>query len=815
MQLITVDDSNTLHCWNINDQQLISSISFGHPSSFTITYLLHPATYINKILLASSQGSLQLWNISKQKSIYLYNMFKCRITCLVQTPALHVVAIGYESGLIVLHHLQQDISLMKFNQEFGPVNSIAFRTDDAATKSLMVSSSHQSGHLAIWNLDQNRLEEQMRNLHWQSIVAVSFISKQPLMITNSTDNSLKVFVFDDLETVGRLLFCRQGHRAPITKIKFDGDKDKFIFTSSMDCTMRSFSIYSERLNRSLGLAAFNRKAAKRKSENKNNNLTLMPIIDFAMENVRSKEWDNIVACHRTTAFVTTWNSDRMKMGQHKLLHMRFKTNNMNINVQAESVAISTCGNFVLIGYNTGHLDRFNIQSGLHRCEYQLNNNKPAHQGSVRAVVCDAFNQMVISGGTDQLCRVWRFSPINQNHLIGSLKLTAPVNKLCIHQENQFVAIALDNFAVIVMDLETKKIVRTFSEPGNRITDLLFDNSCTKLFASCMDSLIYIWDMLSARLVNVLATITPCISLSLSGSGEFLATAHVNDAAIYLWSNISIYSKVSLKPISIEEIRCVKPLDLPTVKSDEINMFTLTDNDEYVNNDDEENVTVDTIEYEYKSPEQISKQLITLSKLSKQHWKNLLKLDLIRKRNKPKQLLQTANSLPFFLPSIPGLEPKFDLSKSNENELKVTSKMVSNNNDNEHVPSFIPLFARSLQEHYEQQNLSHFFKQLKCMNLSRIDAEIRSIGFDCTGTIDYLIYFLHLIMFVFQSNVDFELVNSYLALFVTIHIDTIRNKPQLRKMLTEIAEKLETTWQRLECSFDRSICLNQFLRNAII
>jgi hypothetical protein len=33
---------------------------------FTATHLLHPATYLNKVLIGGSDGSLQLWNIRTQ-----------------------------------------------------------------------------------------------------------------------------------------------------------------------------------------------------------------------------------------------------------------------------------------------------------------------------------------------------------------------------------------------------------------------------------------------------------------------------------------------------------------------------------------------------------------------------------------------------------------------------------------------------------------------------------------------------------------------------------------------------------------------------
>lgn len=40
----------------------------------------------------------------------------------------------------------------------------------------------------------------------------------------------------------------------------------------------------------------------------------------------------------------------------------------------------------------------------------------------------------------------------------------------------------------------------------------------------------------------------CTSLSMSPTGTFLATAHVDDLGVYLWSNCTLYSHVSLRPL---------------------------------------------------------------------------------------------------------------------------------------------------------------------------------------------------------------------------------------------------------------------------
>lgn len=44
--------------------ELQSTIQFE--PGFTAIMLHHPATYVNKVLVASSQGSMQLWNIRTQ-----------------------------------------------------------------------------------------------------------------------------------------------------------------------------------------------------------------------------------------------------------------------------------------------------------------------------------------------------------------------------------------------------------------------------------------------------------------------------------------------------------------------------------------------------------------------------------------------------------------------------------------------------------------------------------------------------------------------------------------------------------------------------
>ena len=90
---------------SINPRPLII-ISLSVPLHTSVSAILHPSTYMNKILLGSHQGKLQLWNIKSNKLIYAFDGFGAGVTVLAQAPAIDVAAIGLADGRIVIHNLR-------------------------------------------------------------------------------------------------------------------------------------------------------------------------------------------------------------------------------------------------------------------------------------------------------------------------------------------------------------------------------------------------------------------------------------------------------------------------------------------------------------------------------------------------------------------------------------------------------------------------------------------------------------------------------------------------------------------------------------
>lgn len=258
--LISVDEESLLKIWDIKSEEQYLEIPFQN-DNFKITAIMHPDTYVNKVLIGSEQGSLQLWNIRQAKLVHTFNGFSHKITVLEQSPALDVVGVGLSNGKISLLNLKVDEILMEFNQDWGPVTGLSFRTDGPP---VMISSS-VNGQIALWNLEERKIVGTL-SAHCDSVVSLKCLPSEPIFLSTSTDNSMKLWIFDKPDGGPRLLRYREGHSAPPLCVRFHGANGVHILSAGEDSSLRVFSTISESLNQSLGRASYNRKSSKKKSE---------------------------------------------------------------------------------------------------------------------------------------------------------------------------------------------------------------------------------------------------------------------------------------------------------------------------------------------------------------------------------------------------------------------------------------------------------------------------------------------------------------------------------------------------------------------
>ena len=188
----------------------------------------------------------------------------------------------------------------------------------------MISGSN-IGHMAIWNLEEKRLVSQIREAHNGSVEGMHGLQLEPLMVTSSNDNSVKVWIFDMSDGSARLLRQRHGHSLPPTRIRFHDQNGLNILSAGLDSNLMSFSTDHDRKNKSLGRGSYNKQETKRTGLKLDQHM-MPPIIDFSSNESKQSDWDSIICVHENLRLATTWDYLKSTMGKHKLDHPRFKEN---------------------------------------------------------------------------------------------------------------------------------------------------------------------------------------------------------------------------------------------------------------------------------------------------------------------------------------------------------------------------------------------------------------------------------------------------------------------------------------------------------
>lgn len=221
------------------------------------------------------------------------------------------------------------------------------------------------------------------------------------------------------------------------------------------------------------------------------------------------------------------------------------------------------------------------------------------------------------------------------------------------------------------------------------------------------------------------------------------------------------------------------------------------------------VDEEPMELPYKSPDQLVDRFLTLSLLPEYRWKNLGRQDLIRERNKPKEALKIPEKAPFFLPTIPGLEPTFDLTPKETSldtaSVKKSSQLISG-------PS---AFMESLSS---PTNYLRPFDLLAVMSISQIEAELRGLAPEAGGSVDLEKAFARCLLHALDNGKNQELVHSYLELFLKLHVGTLSDQStdgELSDLFSKLRDLVGVSVKRIEDLLDQSLNVVLFLKHVAL
>lgn len=539
---------------------------------------------------------------------------------------------GCADGKIHVHNIRYDEEIVTFTHSTrGSVTALSFSTDGQP----LLASGGSSGVISIWNLEKRRLQSVIREAHDCAIVSLHFFANEPVLMSSSADNSIKMWIFDTTDGDPRLLRFRSGHSAPPLCIKYYAN-GRHILSAGQDRAFRLFSVIQDQQSRELSQRHVTKRAKKLKL--KAEEIKLKPVIAFDVAEIRERDWCNVVTCHMDTTQAYVWRLQNFVLGEHILSPCPENP------TPVKACAISACGNFAVLGTAGGWIERFNLQSGISRGSYGdiSEGNNYAHDGEVIGIACDSTNTIMISAGYHGDVKVWDFKG---RALKSRWDIGCSLVKIVHHRSNGLLATVADDLVIRLFDVIALRMVRKFEGHTDRITDMCFSEDGKWLLTSSMDGTLRIWDVILARQIDAIQVDISITALSLSPNMDVLATTHVDQNGVYLWVNQAMFSgAVNFESYgSGKQIVSVK---MPSVSSEEGSQ------------NDGDGATVKSQDVldtsHFATSDQQIPDLVTLSLLPKSQWQSLINLDIIKERNKPIEPPKKPEKAPFFLPSIPSL-----------------------------------------------------------------------------------------------------------------------------------------------------------------
>jgi len=399
--LLSLHDSGHLRLWDLkiaiseeagteSQDALVSTIDLtdrpvpitsplGTTVAASPTTLLHPSTYVNKVAIGTSDGGVLIVNVRTGRILH-----ECRITqsgsavtCIAQSPVVDVVGIGLANGTVVVHNLRADATICTFShlvegssRSLSSVTSIAFCNENALLGPVLASGS-EDGAIALWDLNGKRLRHFLPAAHdLQSVSFLSFVPRQPCLVSAGADNALRIWSVDRLDGSLRLLRSRCGHISPPRIIRYYGDSSVTELSSGSDArvcevasagadrTLRVFHTAIERQNREIsqgkGLGARAKELGVHVSS-----LRLPQITAIALSDRRNAQWADVVTAHAGDSRAYLWSWEK-KCIEDRVLVMPSHRESVT------SVCITSCGHFALLGGSNGTLCAFSLESGGRR-----------------------------------------------------------------------------------------------------------------------------------------------------------------------------------------------------------------------------------------------------------------------------------------------------------------------------------------------------------------------------------------------------------------------------------------------------------------
>lgn len=506
-------------------------------------------------------------------------------------------------------------------------------------------------------------------------------------------------------------------------------------------------------------------------------------------------WESIITAHENDTRARTWFWGRRRAGR-----WAFPSGDGG---KVTSVAMSPCGTFAVIGSSTGSIDMFNMQSGQHRQHFparltpmqvkqlRLDVAKHAlqeetvdkktfyrgqgrHRSPVVGLAVDEMNKTIVSAGSDGKIKFWNFQSGILEHEI-DWSISTEITSMKFHRGVNLAAFICQDSSVRVVDITTYRVIRELRASRQSLPVLaqLSMSQCTisndaRWIVASMGPLVLVWDLPTGHLIDALNVGSHCVSIALSPTGEYLATATDGRLGLEIWTNRSLFSYVATRQLDDAELEVIAQTvdSMPTASGESAETALALHNGAGMDTDGEIDVLTDELD-------EIMSGMVSLSVVPRSKWQNLLHLDLIRQRNRPTEPPKKPEKAPFFLPALQDRQAVNALTSgaAATEESRVTRIATTGS---------ISSFTSLLKSASETEDYEAFLQSLKQLTPAAADIEIRSLS----AMNHELLHFVQALTWLAQRRTDFELCQAWMAVFLRLHGDIACNDATLRASIQE-------------------------------
>eukprot|EP00768_Dysnectes_brevis_P001890 gnl/Dysnectes_brevis/1546_a1754_1396.p1 GENE.gnl/Dysnectes_brevis/1546_a1754_1396~~gnl/Dysnectes_brevis/1546_a1754_1396.p1 ORF type:complete len:929 (-),score=302.98 gnl/Dysnectes_brevis/1546_a1754_1396:22-2808(-) len=570
----------------------------------SVTSLLHPHTFINKLLVGTTTG-IEMHNVATQKRVTDFpgfhsdivsalgkdhdmsgsNTVDMRVNSIARSPTPTVYGVGFHNGMAVTIHLKSDQLLHALKLEC-PVRSISFRMQPDFPFML---AGGDNGDLYTYDLSAGVLAATTRASHDGPVLSSCPALQEPILYTAGA-NAIKCWIWDTDTPAPRLLRHRGGHRGDVLVARWHGEagtrtidtlESHQLITAGEDKTVRVLNAIQAHRSRLMSQGK-----GKDSSFGKAGRL-LGEVTCMASREIREEHWATMLTGHRGNSYAQAWSVshakkllgpllDRFKGADSErrlMISKNRKANGGNVSKRmaaalkhlsqetryrletsdkapVSAVGISPCGHYGYVASERGGMSVYSLQSGRRICTKQVFGRSLCFIGcgSGRLVLLSRDGEVkVVHSETLET-----ISDTSEHMAASSSSGRTTVLAAAYHRSSGHLAVAVARGDIQLWATAQERppyLAREFKQAhgGHPVPKdgLAFNGAGDRLFSAAADCKLDVHSIRLARVLDSMPLPAPPRSISVSPSDQIIAVTLAGRPGVYLVSSVEGFGVPSM------------------------------------------------------------------------------------------------------------------------------------------------------------------------------------------------------------------------------------------------------------------------------